>query len=349
MLGKTGLAVSKFLNDFSSFRPDPEAMDIRLHRRMGREEFLGLALSCAAVGIFIWFYTIKAWDPVDFKIFLEGRSAPGFYYGFWILPVFDLLRLLPMPIAYALWCLVNITGCFFAARVFGGRSFLLLASYPLISLLYYGQMGGILVGGLALCWWGIAHQRWNAAGLGLLLALTKYHVGLPFGLLLIWFSGISWRQFARLLIVPAVIGIITLIFYPLWPLEILNKISGFPYIDLALTLWIYLGAWALLFWLPAIFLPLSRPARFLALISLSIFAVPYFLQFDLVSFFALPIGWLPVLGYVGFLFPWLDKLAVRLMVVIPIFCYLTAVLPAAWQVWLRRKDWLGVSRGSVVK
>jgi hypothetical protein len=47
-----------------------------------------------------------------------------------------------------------------------------------------------------------------------LVALTKYQVGLTLGLLMLWYAGITWRNFPRLLVVPVGIGIISLIVYP---------------------------------------------------------------------------------------------------------------------------------------
>jgi hypothetical protein len=325
----------KFLQNFLQFNLDPVAMDARLKQRVSPWEVFGLLFGCAWVGMFIWFFSLQGWYPEDLKIYLAGRASPGFFYGYWSLPVFELLRLLPPELAYAIWALANILGCFYAVRVFGGKPLLVLLSYSLISLLYYGQIGGILAGGLALCWWGVAHRKWDWAGLGFLIALTKYQVGLTLGLLMLWYAGITWRNFARLLLVPLVVGIISLIVYPLWPFEVLRKMVGFPYIDLGITFWILIGPWTLLFWIPALVLPLSKPERFLALFALFTFAVPYFLQFDLVTLFAMPIGWLPLFNYLGLSFPFLDKLTTRSIAIIPVLCYLIAIWPGMKKVWKR--------------
>lgn len=310
-----------------SFSTDAGEMDARLRKKLSLGEFFGLLFAFFLVGIFIWLMQTGDSYPADLKIYLTGPSSPMFYYGYWIIPLFDLLNLLPFPVAYAIWSAINILGVLFAGRVFGGRPFLALFSYNLLSTLYYGQISGFLTGALALLWWGIAHRKWGLAGLGFLLALTKYQVGLVLGLLLIWYGLRSWREFLKLAILPAAVGLTSLVIYPGWPFDILEKISKFPYTHLGITFWNHIGAWSLLFWLPAIALPLTKPQRFLAFFSLSTFAVPYFLQFDLLTLFSFPIGWIPLLGWLGILFPVWDMIPIYLMVIAPFLCYGIAIWP----------------------
>jgi len=323
---------------------DPGVIDLRIKQRVSPAEFFGLLFSCALVGVFIWLISINQGYPRDFGIYLEGKENPYFYYGYWLLPILELLKRLPLEVSYGIWCLVNILGVLFAVRVFNGKAVLVLASYQLLSSLYYGQISGIIAGGLALCWWGMMHRRWYIAGLGFLLAVTKFQIGLPMGLLLMWYAGIRWRDFLRLLVVPAVIGIFSVILYPIWPIDVLEKIMAFPFVHLGITFWNYMDAWSLLFWIPALLLPLSRSNRFLALVSLCAFAVPYYLHFDLITLFSFPIGWLPLGGYLGLLFPLYGMLPVRAIVVVPFVCYLIAILPEGYQ--FLRKKWMRVSARS---
>jgi hypothetical protein len=88
----------------------------------------------------------------------------------------------------------------------------------------------------------------------------------------------------------------------------------------------------LLFWIPAILLPLSKAQRFIALFSLCMFAMPYYLQFDLLVLFSFPIGWLPLFGLIGLLFPFFGMTAIRIIAIIPFACYLSAIAPSGWQV-----------------
>ena len=124
---------------------------------------------------------IGAGGPADLQVYLAGRASPMFYYAYWSLPLFNVLNRLPLPTAFAAWSVLNLLCAWFAVRVFGGKPILVLGSYQMLNILYYGQISGVLAGGLALLWWGILHRKWGAAGFGLLLALTKYPGGADVG------------------------------------------------------------------------------------------------------------------------------------------------------------------------
>lgn len=326
---RTGLFHRVFdcLLNFPGLESDPAVISNRLHRRLSRGEFFGLALALAFTGIFLWLMKIGAGGPADLQVYLAGRDSPMFYYGYWSLPLFTALNHLPLTLAYVLWSLLNLLGIWFAVRVFGGRPIYVLAGYQVLNILYYGQISGLLTGGLALLWWGLVRRKWGLAGLGLLLAVTKYQVGVMLGLILIWYGVQHWRDFLRILVVPLLVGLTTLAVYPQWLVEFLGRLSTFPFSHLGITFWNFIGPWALIFWLPAFLLPLSRHQRLLALVSLSAFAVPYFLQVDLITLFAFPIGWIPLIGWLGALFPLLGMAAVHAVVLAPFLCYLFAIAP----------------------
>lgn len=313
---------------FQSFSLDKQHIAGRVRARISVWEFFAVLIAIAMVFIFVWLMRIGKGYPVDFQYYMEDETSPLFFYGYWILPIFNVLKSLPFETAYVIWCLINIFSLLFAVRVFGGKPILVLLSYQLFSTLYYGQLSGVLAGGLALCWWGISSKKWHLAGLGFLIALTKYQVGLTMGLLLIWYAGVSKREFLKIMIVPFLIFLLTLIPYPNWPFEILNKLSNFEYVHLGITLWYFIGAWSLLFWLPALLLPMSRSERFLSLFSLCAFAVPYFSQIDLLTLISFPIGFIPLLGNLGYLFTFFRADAIRLLVIVPLLCYLGVILPA---------------------
>ena len=168
-----------------------------------------------------------------------GESSPMFFYGYWILPIFKFLGLLPFNMAYFTWCSINIFSVLFAVRVFNGKPLFVLAGYQMLSIIYYGQISGLLAGGLALFWWGMLHRRWNLAGLGWLLAITKFQVGLSLGLILLWYANLKWKEIIRLLITPMVTWLISMAFYGFWPLELIQKIGTFSYIHLGITLELY--------------------------------------------------------------------------------------------------------------
>jgi len=327
--------VNTFSNHLENSLADIDAMDRRLRARLSYIEFAGLVLGCAMIAIFVYLMRIKAGGPVDFIYYMNDTIRLHFVYGYWLLPVFELLRLLPLEVAYVLWCLINLCGAFFAVRVFGGKPGLVIMSYQLLTCFYYGQISGFLAGGFALGWYGITHKRWDLAGAAFMFVAAKYQVGVPLGLLFVWYSGIPFKKWLRLLPMPIIIFVLSLMIYPAWPALSMIKMSSMTnYLHLGITFWIYLGTWALLFWIPALLLPISKTHRFLALFCLASFAVPYFQHIDLLTLFAFPLGWLPAIGYVGVLFPFLDMTAIRLTAIVPFSIYLLIILPASIR-WIR--------------
>jgi hypothetical protein len=313
---------------------DPSEMDRRLRARIQPWELFGVLLCCAMVGIYLWLMSIQMGAPVDFMGYVGVEAQSGLYYSGWIRPVFALLGQLPLSVAYTIFCAINILCAFFTVRVFGGKPLFVLASFQMLSSLYYGNMSAMIAGGISLCWWGLAHKRWYLAGLGIVIATSKLQVGGLWCLLLIWYAAVTWRQFARILVVPAIAGVLSLVLYPMWLLNFLRNLSVFPYVHLGITLWIYVGAWALLLWVPALLLPMGRKERFFALIATFALAIPYYQHSDLLSLAAMPIGWLPLILQVGFLRGMWGFTAIRLTALLPGLIYCGIVLPAGYR-WIR--------------
>jgi len=316
-------------------------MDARLWARLTRVEFFVLAFSFSLTGFFAWIHSQVSFPPYDYAIYI--RAAQGdflqFYYAEWSLPLFWILAKLPFTAGYLVWTGLNIVCIFLAGRVFGGKTALVLLTFQTFYVLFLGQVTGILVGGLALGWWGMAHRRWGVAGLGLLLAATKFQVGLTFGLLLWLGAEIAWRDRLRVLFIPAAGMILSLLIHPSWPYDLYQRIQDYPPFDWAsISLWQYLGVSALLFILPPLVLPLSRRARLLCLAAACTFALPYFQQADLLVLFILPVGWLPILlGNLGFLFFEYQFNALCMLWGIPLIIYLSVILPVAYQ--MMRNIW----------
>lgn len=310
---------------------DAPAMDTRLRARLTLGEVFALALALGIVGIFLWQQSVVSYDPYfDYRNYL--KTAQGdfsyYYYGYWLVPLFEMLAYLPLPVGYAVWCVINILGVFFAARVFGGNAVWVVLSYQLFYSLFQGQIAGVIVGGLALGWWGLAHRRWDWAGLGLLVAGTKYQLGLTGGLILLGLAEISWRERLRVLILPTVLVGLSLLVYPLWPLQALATLqTNPPWNEGSLALWRWLGPWALVFWLPPLLLPLPRQRRFIALAAASALALPYFQQTDLLFLFALPVGWPVLLGNLGYFFAIYQWVALQALAIVPLVIYGLALGP----------------------
>jgi hypothetical protein len=310
---------------------DPEQMNLRLRRRISPGELFALGLAFGMVGIFVWLPTVVRFNPYfDFNNYL--KTARGdfsfYYYGYWLVPVFALLGKLPLVVSYVLWCTVNILAVFFAARVLGGSAPVAVLSYQLLYSLFQGQIAGVIVGGLALCWWGLVNRKWNIAGLGIALASAKYQLGIPGSLFLLFLAEVSWKDRLRALVVPFGIGLASLIVYPAWPLQALQTLnSNPPNAEGSISLWRWLGPWVLLFWVPPFLLRLTRDHRFLALVAATGLALPYFQQTDLLFLLVLPIGGWALLGNLGYLFPVFGWIALQALALLPFTVYLAILVP----------------------
>jgi len=310
---------------------DAQSMNASLRQRLSRGEFFALGLAVGAVGVFLWLSPTLSFTFFDFKIYLNTAHGDfnGYYYGYWVLPIFAALAKLPLAVSYVLWGSLNILGIFFAARVFGGKAPLALISYQMFYTLIYGGISGVIVGGLALCWWGLVNRKWDMSGLGIALASAKYQLGIPGILLLLFTADISWKDRLRVLVVPVLVWAASLFLYPGWPFEAINNIlNAPPNFNGSISLWRWLGPWVLLLWVPPLLLRLPTQQRVLALAAATGMALPYFQQSDLLFLLVLPIGWVGLLGNLGYLLSVYGWVALQMLALLPLVVYCRALLPA---------------------
>ncbi len=317
------------------------SLDKRLSQRLSLLELFALALCAAMVFVFAWYQLHGGAGAYDLTNYLRaGQGDTSFhFYASWILPLYTLLGFMHPVAAFVLWNLANIAGVFAATRVFGGgsKAASALLTYQLFYTLYYGNITGILLGGMALCWWGLTHKRWGLAGLGLTLLLTKFQLGVPLGLALLCLAGLSWRERAYSAVVPLLALLVSLAAYPHWPVEVIGTILSNPPNDLSsISLWQWLGPVAVLLWLPVL-LPLSKTKRLILLTATTALSLPYFQHTDLLALFVLPIGWVPLAGNLSFyLFAKYSWPGLKALAIIPLGIYLWIGVPATWQ-WLQAR------------
>lgn len=313
---------------------DPQQMEKRLWRQLTLEEFFALALAFGMVLFFVWERHNLSFASLDFRIYLE--TAHGnfnyqnfyYYYGYWILPIFAVLSKLPFGIAYFLWSSINILGVFFAVRVFGGKAIIAITSYQMFYNLIYGNITGLIVGGLGLCWYGIVNKKWHIAGLGIALASAKYQIGLSGSLLLILIAETTWRNRLRVFIIPVIVCLSSLIVYPNWPLQVFNTIRNHPPVALgSISLWRWIGPWSILVLLLPFLLRLKPQQRFLALVAALGLALPYYQQTDLLFLLVLPIGWIGLLSNMGYFMVFYGWVALQLLFFFPLIIYSLTLLP----------------------
>ena len=314
--------------DLPDLSLDAREIDTRLHNRLTLAEFGAAIFALVMIVGFTWYTKTSSTFPADFLVYYHSPEDPLFHYGYWIAPLLQLFQKLPFETAYFFWALLNLTGVIFACKVFGGSIVLAITSYQMLSLLYYGNFSGILVGGAALFWYGMAHQKWWLAGLGFLLASTKYHFAIFIGLPLLWWAKPDFRSILKMAIIPILIVLASLIIYPGWLATIWQRVSHFGFFPLGITLWKYIGAWCLLLWIPVLILPFSRNRRLFAMLVTAFLASPYWLQTELLLLFSMPVGLMPLFGAVGFLFPWLDVKILLIITLLLCGLYLIIILPA---------------------
>lgn len=149
------------------------------------------------------------------------------------------------------------------------------------------------------------------------------------GAILWLYFPLPWRERLRLLVIPLIGGVLSLLFWPGWPLDLLARLQTHPpHIGGSLALWRWIGPAALLFWLPPFLLPLDRTRRIIMLTAAMSLGLPYLQQTDLLGLFVLPLGWLPVLGNLAYSVIWLQHTGQQLLVLLPLGVYLWIMLGA---------------------
>lgn len=296
-------------------------MNQRLSRKISVFELASLLIILL---IALYFLVTKSGMYFDFEIYISTANGDfsNYFYGYWLVPIFKILAFLPFEISYFIWIVLSIIGVFFAARVFNGNSYLALFSYQMSFLLFWGQISGIITGFLGLFWWSMHRKKWWLAGIALLIAAAKPQSGGVFALLLWIFADIPWKDKFRLLTIPIIGFVLSLLAYPGWIMDVLSR-SGNAYAWGNISLYQWIGLSALLLFIPAIIVPMSKQQRFLILVSTCILTIPYFLQTDLITLFVFPVGFIPVLlGYLPAIMPfYLGYQGQHVGFLVPFFIY----------------------------
>jgi len=313
--------------DVSLLSLDPAVIISRLKRRLTLWEAFALLFCVAMTGVFIWLYRQGISQFYDFDNYL--KTAKGiyleYYYPYWINPLFFLLSKVPMYLAIIIWSVINIFGVFIAARIFGSVSAVSLLSYQMMYSLYYGQITGLMAAGLGVMWLGKSLKKWWLAGIGLLLASVKFQSGMMIVLLLILYFWPGWKNFIRLLMVPVLVFLISILIYPNWPINLLTNLLLHPAnSDASISLWPILGPFTLVLLIPIVLFPIPKPMRFFMLLAVGPLIMPYFQQADLLTLMVFPIGMIgTLLGNIGFItFPIAGFSGLQLASIGPIFLYL---------------------------
>jgi len=310
---------SDFLNT------DQVQINQSLRSRISLPELFSLLFLLGLVFVFSYHHHLGYYQPWDFQqsyLPAGGGDYSNYFYGYWIMPVFWLLKQLPFTLAFLIWSILNLLGAFFAARVFGGKTWLAIFSYQMMYVIFYGQITGLIVGGLALAWWGMANKKLHWAGLGFLICAIKPQLGLPLSMIIWTQYDLMWKERFKILLVPAAGLLMTFILYPDWIQNILLAVQSGKVDTMGnISIWRFIGPWSLVFFLFPMIIKVSRHDRIMLLIAAVVFATPYLQQTGLLILLVLPFGWLGILGNLGFLFPFFMWDLVGWLFLIPLSIY----------------------------
>lgn len=308
---------------------DSRTIEARLTARVSLLEFSCVLFGIGAVLIFAWLFSQGEFVGRDYLVFANAARGDftGFYYAHWLLPIFAPFSALPDAIGYGAWGVCNILGLWFAMRVFKSFHALAFFVYPLYYTIYWGQIIGLLIGAVALLWWMLHRGQWLIAALALVLLCGKFQVGIPVALALLMTARVTWRDRLLVILFSLILVLVSLLIYPNWVLTLYNGMFGEVRAnDLgSVSLWRYFGAWAMLAWVPVIFI--KQPINRLRLIvAASAIGLPYFQQTDLMMLYIfMPITPLFLLGEIGFLMSIYGWPILKLMAAVPITAYVFTI------------------------
>ncbi len=267
--------------------------------------------------------------PFQYDLGNYLRGAQGdfthYYYAYWLLPLFQALSLLPFWIAFIIWNLLNGIGIWLAGRTFKRDVFWLLIGYQALYTFFQGNITGFTAGSLSLFWVFLRRKRWALAGVFLTLVMTKFQTGIPLGLLLWWFAPYPWKEKLRVFIPVLLIALVSLAIYGFWPLQIVQSLRNAPPDAQGnITLWQWIGPWALLLPLMAWLVFYKMPSlRIVAWIASIFLAQPYLQQNDLLLLFLFTPSIFPILGNLGYILALFDFGYLRFLAFLPLLYYLS--------------------------
>ncbi|OGO29452.1 MAG: hypothetical protein A2W33_06795 [Chloroflexi bacterium RBG_16_52_11] len=245
---------------------------------------LGLVFGC-------WINAVRGLSGWDWFVFFyphaQEMDPSWLWYPLWIYLILTPISYLPAQFSYVIFLVINVCMIWLGSRLTGSNRFAVLISFPAFWILWYGQLDGFVLLGVALGLWALQHKKPVAVGVSILLLLAKPHIGGP--LALIYFL----RSMKRDTIM--VIGLAFLITMVLWgwdwPLIWIRNLVTLPQADLVIHRTnISLYPWGLLAWL-VLLIPMSQTEQAITAISATLLSIPYAPTYSILSLLVLPIPW----------------------------------------------------------
>ncbi len=263
-------------------------------------------------------YTRLVYEPENFA------EMVGLFNPMWLAPLLAPFVTMPGRWGYILFIGVLITVTIASTHILKGKKLLPLLSAQMFWILWWGQIDPLVILGLALGWTAVQKKNWRLQTGSLLLMSLKPQISLLPAVALWWWIG--RKRWMTLAAFTAVLAFSIVIWGP-WPLwvieEMVNHTSrgGFE-------LWnTSLGFYAAPLLIPALFLPLEKKSRLIALTATGMLISPYLPYYStlLLLCFPLPpvlygfglIGYFP--GVIGPALAWKSILLLPLSVLVWVY------------------------------
>jgi hypothetical protein len=225
-----------------------------------------------AVGMTIFFSLHPEWHG-DLNAFRE--NAEELWHPYWARWLFSLLKFPPEPVAFIGLSLASTVMLYLAVRIFGGKHWQVFTSFAFAWTLFYGQIDGLVIGGLLLAWWACVQKRPVLIGAGIMLALIKPQLSLPMVVALWYWSPSRLKA----LILPILVMVGTLLQWGWWIPEWISKVFDTQYLitlSRNISLWPVLGPWVWLVWPFVLWVRMPRDKKLLAIAVTTAMTAPYF-------------------------------------------------------------------------
>lgn len=225
-----------------------------------------------AMGLLIYFMPHPEWR-LDLELF--RRQDPILRYPAYAHWLFSVLGSIPEPLAYVGLSLACIAGLYFAVRAFRGTHWMVFTSFAFAWTLFYGQLDGLVAGGLGLAWFASVRKRPVLQGAGLILASLKPQLSFPACAVLWWWSSSRWKA----LLIPGAVLLVSFLDFGFWIPGWLGELRDIDFLVLLsrnLSLWPLAGPWIWLIWPLILALPLPRERKLITVLAATALSSPYF-------------------------------------------------------------------------
>jgi hypothetical protein len=218
----------------------------------------------------------------------------------WLAPILAPFITMPGRAGFILFTGVTLLMLLYSLRSLGGKPIYLLISAQLFWILWWGQIDGLAVLGVAIGWIALRDKSWKLMLLALLLAALKPQMGLlPMIAMWWWLGKERWKALAGFAILTA-LSIWIYGPWPVWFVESAFKLSN----STQYGPWnSSIGIWALPLLIPALALKLNRQQRIIALTATGLLVSPYMPYYSTILLFCFPIPWWNVLFAIIGYFP----------------------------------------------